>query len=58
MKVNDLLKEVEGWKENEICKNDNVMKNMMLCMNTDKAQRSGEDYALDTPMLGRGNKVA
>ena len=52
------MKEVEFWKENKICENNYDMKNMMLCMNACNAQRSRGDYAPDTPMLGRGNKVA
>ena len=55
-KENDLWKEVEFWKGNKICENNDDMKNMILCMNACNAQRLGGDYAPDTLMLGRGKQ--
>jgi hypothetical protein len=51
-------KEMIYKKELSFGRKTRFAKNMMLCMNACNAQRSGEDYAPDTPMLGRGNKVA
>ena len=50
------MKEAEFRKENKICKNNDDMKNMILCMNACNAQWSRGDYAPDTPILGRGKQ--
>jgi hypothetical protein len=49
-------KKLSFFKENKICENNDDMKSIMLCMNACNAQRSGGDYAPDTPMLGRGKQ--